>query len=415
MDRTKTEWQEFTLKELCEDVRYGYTASANENDIGPKFLRITDIVPDFIDWSSVPHCEIEQKNLNKYLLKEGDIVVARTGATTGYAKRIKNPPKSVFASYLVRLKIKNGFDDEFIGYIVQSEIYKEFIKKNWGGSAQPNANAQIITSFPLKVPDLETQQKIASILSAFDDLIENNTRRIAILEEMARLIYREWFVHYRYPGHENDKMVDSGTEFGEVPEGWEVKKLEDVADLNPENISTDYEGEIEYINISGVDKGQINETEIYEIEDAPGRAKRKVKGGDIIWSSVRPNLKAYALIINPAPNWIASTGFAVIRPVELPASFLYNFSTTDFFVDYLVNHTRGSAYPAVNVSDFKNAKLIVPPMKLVESFDEITWSKYQQIDKMKRKNKILKETRDLLLPKLISGKIQITENQEIWN
>ena len=185
--------------------------------------------------------------------------------------------------------------------------------------------------------------------------------------------------------------------------------LEDVADINPENISTDYEGEIEYINISGVNEGSIDETEIHAFEEAPGRAKRRVKHGDIIWSSVRPNLKAYALILNPPANQIASTGFAVIRPKKLPASFLYNFSTTEYFVQYLVNHTRGSAYPAVNVSDFKNAPILVPDEKLVEKFDQVTWSNFLQKDKLSRKNKKLKETRDLLLPKLISGKIDIEE------
>src|SRR5699024_10582794 len=100
-----------------------------------------------------------------------------------------------------------------------------------GGSAQPLLTQTVLKQVEVDLPDLPTQQKIAYILSAFDDLIENSTRRIEILEEMARRTYREWFVHFRYPGHEEDALVDSGTELGEIPEGWEVKKLEEIIEL----------------------------------------------------------------------------------------------------------------------------------------------------------------------------------------
>ena len=222
-------WKKVVLRALCESVRYGYTAKAQDEPVGPKFLRITDIVPDLINWSSVPCCQIRPQDVHKYKLQEGDIVIARTGATTGYAKWIKNPPHAVFASYLVRIRVSKEYDNRYVGLVVESDEYKRFIQANIGGAAQPNANAQILTSFPILLPPLPTQRKIAAILSAYDDLIENNARRIAILEEMAQAIYREWFVHFRFPGHEQVAMVDS--EPGPIPEGWEVKRLEDICDL----------------------------------------------------------------------------------------------------------------------------------------------------------------------------------------
>lgn len=330
------------------------------------------------------------------------IILGRVGAYCGAVMKSEKPFWASDNTIVAQPIIKMVEMDYMYYHLKQMNL-----NRYAGGSAQPLLTQTVLKQVETKIPDQKTQQKIASILSAFDELIENNTRRIAILEETARLIYREWFVHYRYPGHENDRLEDSGTDLGDVPEGWEVNKLQDVADLNPENISKDYKGEIEYINISGVDTGSINETEIHEIDEAPGRAKRKVNHGDIIWSSVRPNLKSYALIMNPKPNWIASTGFVVIRPKKLPSSFLYNFVTTDYFIEYLINHARGSAYPAVNVSDFKNAKIVVPPDDLVKKYDELVWTNFQQFDRLERKNKKLKETRDLLLPKLISGIIEI--------
>ena len=221
-------WDCVILREICDSVNYGYTASAKPEPIGPKFLRITDIVPNRIDWSSVPYCKINKKNLSKYQLEKGDIVIARTGATTGYAKRIRDNYKAVFASYLVRARVNPKYDSRYVGFVVESDAYKQFIQLNLSGTAQPQANAQVLTSFPIPLPPVSTQRKIAAGLSAYDNLIENNTRRIKILEEMASAIYREWFVEFRFPGHEQVEMVES--ELGLIPQGWEVKRLSDLVE-----------------------------------------------------------------------------------------------------------------------------------------------------------------------------------------
>ncbi len=189
-------WNSVILREICDSINYGYTASAKSEPIGPKFLRITDIVPNRIDWSSVPYCGISEKSLSKYLLEKDDIVIARTGATTGYAKQIKTDHQAVFASYLVRIRINPKYDSRYVGFVVESNEYKRFIQLNLGGAAQPQANAQVLTSFLIPLPPLPTQRKIAAVLSAYDDLIENNTRHIKILEDMAQTLYQEWFVHF---------------------------------------------------------------------------------------------------------------------------------------------------------------------------------------------------------------------------
>jgi type I restriction enzyme S subunit len=143
------------VKKLGELVRtqYGYTASAETEGDGPKFLRITDIVPAAIDWDIVPHCKIEEKDEKKYLLQEGDIVVARTGATVGYAKRInKRHPKAIFASYLVRLIPNRKNDAVFLGLSVERNAFKDFITMFVTGAAQPQANATTMALFPVLHP-----------------------------------------------------------------------------------------------------------------------------------------------------------------------------------------------------------------------------------------------------------------------
>ena len=169
-------WERKKLIELCESVDYGYTASADREAIGPKFLRITDIVPEFIDWASVPYCPIEDDRLAKFRLVEGDIVVARTGATVGYAKRIhKRHPETVFASYLVRLRPKADVENLLLGVFVESQAYKDYVKSRVGGAAQPNANAQVLAAAELLVPS-------ATIQREFRDFVEPLVNQREVLQ-----------------------------------------------------------------------------------------------------------------------------------------------------------------------------------------------------------------------------------------
>lgn len=172
-------WEVVKLKNLVS-TQYGFTESASSEKIGPKFLRITDIVDKQIDWSSVPYCKVPEKDLNKYLLKCGDIVVARTGATVGFAKRIhKNPPEAVFASYLVRLKPLNDLLSIYLGLSIDSQNYRNYIETVASGSAQPGTNANVMSEFYLFKPNIELLEKlnysIDPILEQIEILQQQNT------------------------------------------------------------------------------------------------------------------------------------------------------------------------------------------------------------------------------------------------
>lgn len=218
-------WQKLKLKDIAK-FQYGYTAEAIKENIGPKLLRITDIVKDAINWNCVPHCRINSNDYKKFKLYDEDIVTARIGATAGYAKYIKAPPDSVFASYLIRIRPDKKHDKAYLGKLIESGEFKRFIDKTIGGSAQPQANVPVIKNFEFLLPPLATQKKISSFLLKIESLIENNKRKIEILEKMARLIYREWFVEFRFLGYKRVKFADS--ELGKIPECWQPKKLVDV-------------------------------------------------------------------------------------------------------------------------------------------------------------------------------------------
>ena len=268
------------------------------------------------------------------------------------------------------------------------------------GNSNPTLNRNHIHGLDIKIPEHEIQIRIGSTLSTYDDLIENNRRRIQLLEQAARLLYKEWFVHLRFPGHEHVKIKDG------VPEGWEKKTLGDVAHTNEESYKAkSLPDEINYIDISSVKQGRILMKTTMLSSEAPGRARRKAKDGDVIWSNVRPNLRAYALVLEPEDVDVFSTGFTVLSAKKVPFTWLYLFTTTDSFVGHLVNHATGAGYPAVRPDDFERAEVVVPPKALLSLFHESVEPSFRQITKLEQQNLFLAKARDLLLPRLMNGEI----------
>ena len=151
-----------------------------------------------IDWSTVPYVAVDDSTAEKYRLHDDDVVLARTGASTGVSAYVKNPPHAVFASYLVRLRARSGFDGRFLAYYLRSDQFREHICGVLGDkSAQPNASASTMTAAPLRAPrDKAEQRAIAHILGTLDDKIEMNRRMNATLEAMARALFRSWFVDF---------------------------------------------------------------------------------------------------------------------------------------------------------------------------------------------------------------------------
>jgi type I restriction enzyme S subunit len=205
-----SEWKTTTLSQVCSDISYGYTASAGSDISGPKFLRITDIVPSRIDWERVPYCEANASTKEKYRLKNGDIVIARTGATTGHNKIIKNLSfDAVYASYLVRYEIdKTKAVPEYIGHVLQSSTWYEYIDAIASGSAQPGANAKELGSFDFLLPPLPEQRAIADILSSLDDKIDLLHRQNKTLESLAETLFRQWFIEEAQPDWREGKVGD---------------------------------------------------------------------------------------------------------------------------------------------------------------------------------------------------------------
>jgi len=341
-----------------------------------------------------------------YVLEEGDLLVAMTEQTPGLLGSAAWIPESGRLLHNQRLGRIVDLDERhlnrrFLYYLFNTTSVRDQISSTATGGKVRHTAPDRIAQVLFRRPPVVTQQRIVAVLSAYDDLIENNRRRMTLLEDAARQLYREWFVRLRFPGHEHTRITNG------VPEGWEKKRLSEVADINKESLPGSYDGEIEYIDISSVTPGSINETTRYDFRDAPSRARRVVRHGDIIWSCVRPNRRSYAVIWQPGPSLIASTGFAVLTPTTVPTAFLLQATTTDAFVGYLENHARGAAYPAVVAGDFERAEVLAPRAALLAVFNDQAEPLLAQASTLRLQNQKLRAARDLLLPRLMSGEIPV--------
>jgi len=167
----KAGWESKTLRDVSA-INYGYTESASREPIGPRFLRITDIQDDCVDWENVPYCKIDAADIPKYRLDSGDIVFARTGATTGKSFLVDNPPEAVFASYLIRLRLREkALLPEFVSLYFQTANYWRSVKEGAAGSAQGGFNATKLGELSIPIPPIAEQRRIVAILDeAFDGI-----------------------------------------------------------------------------------------------------------------------------------------------------------------------------------------------------------------------------------------------------
>ena len=396
-----------SLADIAQLVQYGYTASASDTEIGPKLLRITDIVSPQIDWDSVPYCEIDERNLSKFSLAKNDIVIARTGATVGYAKLIRDHERSVFASYLVRVRVDpEKADPGYVGRIVESDVYKRFVLSRVGGAAQPNANAKVLASFRLPIPDRRVQTRIADILSAYDYLIENNRRRIALLEEATRLLYRKWFVHFRFPGHERVNITDG------LPEGWESQYLRDVVTTQYGHTASASDIEVGPKFVRGTDINKRSfidwSTVPYCPEEGLDFNKYALVPSDILVIRMADPGKV-AIVEKSIQSVFASylVRLKVRNPDKVPPIFLFMTLMDKRYQDFIGASSGGSTRKSASAKLLTDFYFALPPKALLTRFIEQIVPMREMMARLVEQCASAARARDLLLPRLMSGAIII--------
>ena len=273
------------------------------------------------------------------------------------------------------------------------------------GTTVKGIRVEQLKSLEFIKPPINTQNKIAAILSAYDDLIENNLRRIKILEEMAQNLYREWFVNFRFPGHENTRFVDSP--LGKIPEGWEVKCLKDLLIFkNKGTKAGEHLNNLAYLPIDLLPRKSLAISEVKPWEEAKS-SLHLFEEGDFLFGAMRPYFHKVAEAPFNGVTRKTCFVFASKNPQYRAFALLTLFQEST--VAYANAHSKGATIPyAVWSNAMDNMQFAMPPEKYAVMFENTVGSMISRIKMTYHLNKNLRQTRDLLLPKLISGELDVS-------
>jgi type I restriction enzyme S subunit len=421
-----SEWIECTLADACSSIDYGLTSSAADHVAGPKFLRITDIVSEHIDWNAVPYVDADDETAAKYWLHDGDIVLARTGASTGASAYVKNPPPAVFASYLVRLQAKPEFDPRFIAYYLKSDDFRTFIRGVLGDkSAQPNASASTMTKAPLRAPkDKHEQRAIAYILGTLDDKIELNRRMNETLEAIARALFKSWFVDFD-PVRAKAEGRDSGlpkriadlfpdsfedSELGEIPKGWRVVRLSDLCTTQYGYTARAVDEPIgpKFLRVTDINKrnwidwGDVPHCAI----DPSTRTSYVLEVGDLVVARMADPGKS-AIIEEEIDAVFASYLVRLKTPSLALSYYVYGFLKSDLYAEYAEGAKSGSVQANMNAKVIVGVSLALPPEQVLQQFLQAVLPLRRRLVANVRESRTLAALRDILLTKLISGELRV--------
>ena len=334
----------------------------------------------------------DAKRLEKYLVKENDIVYSRRGDVEKCAFITSSQSGWLCGTGCLRVRfISTELFPKFCAYYLSTEDTKGWVSGNAVGTTMPNLNSSILKKVPLTLPPLEEQKAIAAVLSSLDDKIDLLHRQNQTLEAIAATLFRQWFVE-------------------EAQEDWEEVAVGDFVELNRASIDKSYPHKtIEYLDTGSLTEGKIESLLSLILGEAPSRAKRLVQHNDVLISTVRPDQKHNGIIKNPIDNLVVSTGFCVLTCSKIDPHFIYLLLTNDEMTDYLHTIAEGSTstYPSLKPSDIGAIVFQLPPDVRLREFAVIAHHSWEKIEKNYIQIRTLEKLRDTLLPKLMSGEVRV--------
>jgi type I restriction enzyme S subunit len=389
-----------------------YTES--KDDI--RLLRGDNIGQGFLKWDGVKRWPHEEAFLHsRFDLRENDVVLAmdRPWIETGlkYACVREADLPCLLVQRVARIRGATSLDQVFLRYVIGSEAFTNHVKSIITGVNVPHISSRDISAFAFILPPMDTQRRIAGILSAYDDLIEVNQRRIAILEEMARRLFDEWFARFRYPGHEAVPLVE--TELGSVPEGWSPIRADRLIAFDPRT-KIPKEGEKLFVPMSALDTAS---SVISGWETRSGNSGAKFVNGDTLMARITPCLEnGKTGLVNFLPEGeggFGSTEFTVMRGFRVPPSFVYLLARSEAFRATAIKSMGGAdGRQRVRTEALEGFEIVCPPADLLSRFAQMTEPFFANIRILADQNTRLRAVRDLLLPKLISGEIDVGRAEE---
>jgi len=401
------QWNYKALGEIAGDVRELYEPKKDEK---LPYIGLEHINQDTLTINGVGDSSQTQSTKKKF-----DSTTILFGSLRPYFRKVYRPFFSgVCSTDITVLRPRKDNNRNFLFYFIANRDFIDIATNFSNGTRMPRANWKALSKRKWLFPEYDTQKKIGYVLSSYDDLIENNNRRIQLLEQMAKLIYDEWFVKFKFPGNEYLKMVDS--ELGEIPEGWQVKTMKDMSQVidclhakKPEVLRSGRNLFLQLENIG--QNGKINLTKKFYISDEDYQkwtSRIEVSEGDCVITNVG-RVGAVAQI--PAKIKAAiGRNMTAIRPTRIPASFLIQYLlSTHMLKEKSLKVDSGTIMDALNVRNIYKLSLSIPDIKIMNLFDNLITPIRKEINVLLDKNIDLACSRDTILPKLISGELDISE------
>ena len=335
-------------------------------------------------------------------------VLLTTEAPLGEVAILRDDARIALAQRIILLRAKPDLlDPLYLFYALQSDFGQGELKARASGTTVLGIKQSELRKVRVPVFPLPVQQRIAGILSAYDELIENSQRRIKILEAMARALYREWFVHFRFPCHENHARVASP--LGEIPQGWEAVAFTDIADVlsggTPKTSTPEYwDGEIPFFTPRDApDCFYVEYADKHVTEVGLSKCASQLHPPDTVFITARGTVGKVALA--SVPMAMNQSCYALRGKPGITQRFLFLMTLQQ--VEYLKTNTGGATFDTIIVDTFRRMQIAMPPHELIAAFTRNVDAVFEQVNTLQRQVRNLRRTRDLLLPRLLSGKIAV--------
>ena len=400
-------WEKIAIKDICTGIYDGPHATPPLSDTGAIFLGISNFNNGRLDFSDIRY--ISEDDLPKWTKRvvpqKNDIVFSYEATLNLYAI-IPEGFRGCLGRRMALLRVdETKADYRFLYYYFYSDAWRATVNENIVLGATVDRIPLIkFPDFPVELPPLQTQHRIADILSAYDNLIENNQKQIKLLEEAAQRLYKEWFVDLRFPGHENTKIVDG------VPEGWNWCKLEDAIQFDPK-VTLTKERMKQFVPMSALSTSSmvLDESQFTETTSNSGS---KFQNGDTLLARITPCLEngktAYVSGLKSNEGAVGSTEYIVMRAKTINSYMVYLLARTDEFRQSAINSMSGSdGRQRVKSDKLKMLDYLQPTSELVKEFGKIAGPTFEKIYKLSKQMQQARRARDLLLPKLMSGEVEV--------
>lgn len=398
-------WEKVKLIDCCVSIADGDHQPPPKSETGIPFVTIANIVNNQFDFTNsmfVPNYYYEKLD-SKRKAQKGDILYSVVGSF-GIPVFIKDNKPFVFQRHIAILRPNGNIDARFLYYTMLSRDFYMKADAAAIGAAQRTVSLTALRNIEITVPPIETQRRIADIVSAYDDLIENNRKQIKLLEEAAQRLYKEWFVDLRFPGHEHTKIVD------DVPEGWESCILDDVIEFDPK-VRLDKDRVKQCVPMSALSTSSMV-LDMNEISETTSNSGSKFQNGDTLLARITPCLEngktAFVHGIESDEGAVGSTEYIVMRSKQLNPYMVYLLSRTNGFRQSAINSMSGSdGRQRVKADKLKSLAYLRPPIGLVHSFEQKVAPVFGMVFTLNKQVFAATQARDRLVPKLMSGKVEV--------